>query len=223
MAEHAHITPTLARRRLRRAAPGASDRRYVPAIAQTACTQVTLLAEAKIGSELKAAQDRNELARPNEPVRQYAPASGILKATLPGIGIPRQRAAEYKKLAAPCLADVGGLPWWSSHDEACHPDPRLARLLRGTVTPAQRARIERDIELLIALLDALGGDTDLEEEHEGCCDAHDDDPASTGRAWSGNGGPGDPADAEPSDCLEPGGGWLAPAAGWGTHLLARRP
>ncbi len=101
------------------------------------------------------------------------------------------------------------------------PDRRRARLLRQPVTPALRARIERDIELLIELLDVLEGDTDQEADHEGCCEAGDDDPASSqpsvapGGCW----GPGDPADAEPSDGTEPDGGCLDPADGHGLRLM----
>ncbi len=68
--------------------------------AQTACAQVTLLAEARIGSELRAAQERGEVTahganQHNEDVR----GSDILPATFLEIGIPSQRAAEYRALA----------------------------------------------------------------------------------------------------------------------------
>ncbi len=65
--------------------------------AQIACTQVTLLAKAKIGAELQAAQERGEVAERG--ANQHPRASGILSTTLPEIGIPSQRAAEYKALA----------------------------------------------------------------------------------------------------------------------------
>ena len=79
-------------------------------------------------------------------------------------------------------------------------DRRRASLLQHPVTPAQRARIERDVDLLIGLLDALdAAGQDFEEDNEDCCDAADDDPASSqavvpgaGSAW----GPGDPDDGE---------------------------
>ncbi len=71
------------------------------------------------------------------------------------------------------------------------------------LTAADRARLERDLDmaitLRIALLDAedaLGDD--LEPDDEGCCEAGDDDPASS-RPFTASGvrgEPGDPADAE---------------------------
>lgn len=67
---------------------------------QNQCQLVVLLAEARIGAELVAAQERGEIAARNEPVSQYVQGPNILrKPTLPDIGIPRQRAAEYKALA----------------------------------------------------------------------------------------------------------------------------
>ena len=67
---------------------------------QNECQLVVLLAEARIGAELKAAQDAGAMAKRNEPVSQYVQTSDIpTKATLPEIGIPRQRASEMKLLA----------------------------------------------------------------------------------------------------------------------------
>jgi hypothetical protein len=85
----------------------------------------------------------------------------------------------------------------------------------GKIAPGQRQRIEKQVELGIALLDALdAADEDLEdgdpaeEDNEDRCEAADDDPASSqpvvpgcGSAW----GLGDPADGEitPEDEGEP--------------------
>ena len=69
--------------------------------AKNECELVVLLAEARIGAELKAAQERGEVATRDDNLRRGAEvrSSDIGKATLPEIGIPRQRAAEMKKLA----------------------------------------------------------------------------------------------------------------------------
>ena len=68
--------------------------------AQNQCQLVVLLAEARIGAELKAAQERGEIAtRADGPaVRDHVQGSDKI-TTLPEIGIPRQRASEMKKLA----------------------------------------------------------------------------------------------------------------------------
>ena len=104
-------------------------------------------------------------------------------------------------------------------------DRRCAQLLREPVTAAQRARIERDVDLLLELLDTLDGDPDLDGGYgdEDCCEAGDDDPASRRPSHGTRGvewGPGDPDDAEPSgDECEPSdahefmGDRLTPAAG----------
>lgn len=74
-------------------------RKYRAAVeAQNQCQLVVLLAEARIGAELKAAQERGEVGsqgRRSDIVR----ASDEVKPTIPEIGIPRQRASEMKKLA----------------------------------------------------------------------------------------------------------------------------
>lgn len=69
--------------------------------AQNRCELVVLLAEARIGAELKAAQERGEVAKKEagRPVSVRGPDTSS-PATLTEIGIPRQRAAEMKKLAA---------------------------------------------------------------------------------------------------------------------------
>jgi hypothetical protein len=70
--------------------------------AQNACQLVVLLAEHRIGAELKAAQERGEVATRTDNLKQGSEVRGadIGKATLSDLGIPRQRAAEYKQLAA---------------------------------------------------------------------------------------------------------------------------
>ena len=69
--------------------------------AKNECELVVLLAEARIGAELKAAQERGEVAKQNQPVSQYVQGADIPRpATLPELGIPRQRAKDMKDLAA---------------------------------------------------------------------------------------------------------------------------
>ncbi|WP_291295850.1 hypothetical protein [Elioraea sp.] len=68
--------------------------------AQNQCQLVVLLAEARIGAELKAAQERGEVATQQAGRPVSVRAADTSPATLPDIGIPRQRAAEMKKLAA---------------------------------------------------------------------------------------------------------------------------
>ena len=64
---------------------------------------MVLLAEARIGAELKAAQQRGEVAGPDGAVNQHrregARGSGTQPATLSEIGVSSQRAAEMKRLA----------------------------------------------------------------------------------------------------------------------------
>jgi len=60
---------------------------------------VVLLAEARIGAELKAAQERGEVARPGGDRMSNARTSDNAPLTLEAIGIPRQRASEMKTLA----------------------------------------------------------------------------------------------------------------------------
>ena len=77
---------------------------YSPAPAQNQCQLVILLAEARIGAELVAAQERGEIAQAGGDQRSInARASGNGPATLPDIGIPSQRAAEYKVLIGPAV------------------------------------------------------------------------------------------------------------------------
>jgi hypothetical protein len=56
-----------------------------------------MLAEARIGVELKAGQERGEVAARG--ANQHVRASDTQTATLPDIGIARQRASEMRKLA----------------------------------------------------------------------------------------------------------------------------
>jgi hypothetical protein len=67
--------------------------------AQNECQLVVLLAEARIGAELKAAQERGEVARPGGDRMSNARTSDNAPLTLEAIGIPRQRASEMKTLA----------------------------------------------------------------------------------------------------------------------------
>lgn len=73
--------------------------------AQNHAQTVVLLAEARIGAELKAAQNRGELAKAGNPPSGNQYQSDVRTSdvapppTLAEIGITRQRAAEYKKLA----------------------------------------------------------------------------------------------------------------------------
>jgi hypothetical protein len=137
MAEHAHTTPTLARRRHVLAVPGALlDRRY--------------------------------------------PAPTTLHLQLPrteGDGLP---------LVIDWRDGYATLPG--------HPALPLTVDWTGVITPDLRRRVERDVDLLIALLDALDAPgQDLEEG----------DPAECGGdpEWSGD-------ECEPSDVLDPQGGLL---------------
>lgn len=60
-----------------------------------------LLAEARIGAELKAAQERGEIARKHDNQHTVdVQTSDNPKATLSDLNIPRQRAKEMKDLAA---------------------------------------------------------------------------------------------------------------------------
>jgi hypothetical protein len=69
--------------------------------AQNQCQLVVLLAEARIGAELKAAQERGEVARAGDNLRAgpEVPRENFGKATLPEIGISRKQAMNAKRLA----------------------------------------------------------------------------------------------------------------------------
>jgi hypothetical protein len=69
--------------------------------AQNAAEKVVLLAEQRIGAELKVAQERGEVATQGEHGRgiQSSVPAGNTRATLPDLGLTRKRAAEAKALA----------------------------------------------------------------------------------------------------------------------------
>ncbi|MBI0432212.1 hypothetical protein, partial [Roseomonas sp. KE0001] len=70
--------------------------------AKNECELVVLLAEARIGAELRAAQERGEVATQNRAganIPNGVRSSDTVPSTLPEIGIPRQRAFEMKRLA----------------------------------------------------------------------------------------------------------------------------
>lgn len=79
-------------------------RKYKAAVeAQNHCRLVVLLAEARIGAELQAAQARGEVATKDHGganIPNGVRAADTVPATLPDLGIPRQRAADMKALAA---------------------------------------------------------------------------------------------------------------------------
>jgi hypothetical protein len=98
--------------------------------AQNHCKLVVLLAEARIGAELEAAQKRGDVAQKNEPVTQYVRSADIPpKATLPDLGIPRQRAADMKALARK------GEPAIRAQVKAATDAGRTVTTLYGAVTP----------------------------------------------------------------------------------------
>jgi phage N-6-adenine-methyltransferase len=68
--------------------------------AQNTTQKIVLLAEARIGAELKAAQERGEVARPGD--NPNTRTSGNQPTTLSDLGITSQRASEMRR-----LADVG--------------------------------------------------------------------------------------------------------------------
>ena len=87
--------------------------------------------------------------------------------------------------------------------------PALSPVLRwtGAITPALRRRIERDVELLIAFLDALDAPSeDLEPDDEGCCAAEDQPIAGMHEV-------GDLDDAEDGGDLERSGDECEPSDG----------
>ncbi len=93
-----------------------------------------------------------------------------------------------------------------------HPALPLAVDWTGIVTPDLRRRIERHVDLLIALLDALDGDA----ESDGCEDAiFDGTLVGCGEqpGWSEDFEPD--TDAEAGEAGDPDSGWLEPADGHG--------
>lgn len=72
-------------------------------------------------------------------------------------------------------------------------------------TPLTRHQAEDAIEVLLAYLDALDGDADLEDDSEDFC-AGGEDLGTTGTAgWASDHMPGEPEDAEEGGDLEPDG------------------
>lgn len=65
--------------------------------------------------------------------------------------------------------------------------------------PLTRTTIEQHVEALIALLDHMDGDSDLEDGDEDCCAARDDTGGIHPNDCAGDGLPGDPLDAEDGD------------------------
>lgn len=68
--------------------------------AQNQCQLVVLLAEARIGAELQKAQERGEVASSAGRPKNVRTPDDFQPPTHEQVGIPRQRAAEMKKLAA---------------------------------------------------------------------------------------------------------------------------
>ena len=108
------------------------------------------------------------------------------------------------------------------------PDPRAAIVipysdLMNPASEAVRLRIEQHIDRLITVLDALDGDPDLDGGvgDEDCCEACDDDPASsvpfTARGFYAIGDADDAENSgdecEPSSAEDPLGELLTQAAG----------
>lgn len=78
------------------------------------------------------------------------------------------------------------------------PMPAVARIL----SRYSRDKLEAFVSVAIDLLDTLDGDTDLEEDNDDCCPARDDTGGVHCLDEYGDGGPGDPADAEGDDDAE---------------------
>jgi hypothetical protein len=76
-----------------------------------------------------------------------------------------------------------------------------ARLRPISVSTSRRERVERVVELLLAALDLIDGDPDIEDGDVDTCEVAEDQ----GSAWRGFGYswlPGDPDDAEDDDPAE---------------------
>ncbi len=95
--------------------------------------------------------------------------------------------------------------------------PRVARLIPRVVaadlptiiTAADRARIASNVDMMLAFLDALDGDPDLDggQGDDDCCPAGDDNPAMRGGMTGWVHGTGDAADAEEGGDAEPSISW----------------
>jgi hypothetical protein len=99
--------------------------------AQNATNLVVALAEARIGAELKAAQERGEVARHGGD-RSKVQGPDLGPPTLSDLGVPKQRASEYRK-----LADLG------------------AANIREVVAEATAAEVPVSRSLMIAASDAV--------------------------------------------------------------------
>jgi hypothetical protein len=91
-----------------------------------------------------------------------------------------------------------------------------------SVSSSRRERIEHVIELLVAALDTIDGDTDIEDGDQDRCDALDDAPIS-GATFHGSDRasllPGDPDDAEDDDPPEhPSDGFANPVEDSGKRI-----
>lgn len=69
-------------------------------------------------------------------------------------------------------------------------------LHKNTFPRLERAEIEQRIELLIAILDTMDSDPDLEDGDEDCCAAFEDRLWTMGALDDWTAGAGDPVDAE---------------------------
>lgn len=78
----------------------------------------------------------------------------------------------------------------------CGHTAKTAPLSAGFRTGISRRAVEDRIEALIALLDRIDGDPDLEVDDEDCCAVADDDPASLNPFGIYVFGPGDVADTD---------------------------
>lgn len=113
---------------------------------------------------------------------------------VPTPGIPRCRPVRVP--TSPALGNSPGAGRALLNLKGLIPDPDMLRARDAEEKRRRRrAAIEALIERAIEALDALDGDPDLEPEHEGRCEAHDDDLAYR---WSA-GGMGDDTDNEPDD------------------------
>ena len=97
---------------------------------------MVLLAEARIGAELAKAQARGEVERPGGDRKTNVRTSDNDPATLSEIGIPRQRAAEMKKLA-------GKEPAIRADAKAALAEGRRTSAMIPVASPADRPKTRR--------------------------------------------------------------------------------
>ena len=93
---------------------------------------------------------------------------------------------------------IGGtLPSVTTSD---HFSPAAAALMAARLLDKHSPHeIAEAVEILIDVLDLIGGDPDAEEDNEDCCPARDDAGSFHPNDSYGDGLPGDPLDAEPDD------------------------